>query len=106
MAESWKIHLVAVTSNGRRAYFTTFANMRSSYGEERDLTKVPRHFDPRVTRPSTLVTVEARGPLPQAPVSGARVSTDPNRLGCGSGMGCVGCGGLDGLVGQGAKAVR
>lgn len=40
MAESWKIHLVAVTSNGRRAYFTTSPYMRGGYGEERDLAKV------------------------------------------------------------------
>lgn len=40
MAESWKIHLVAVTSNGRRAYFTTSPYTRGGYGEERDLAKV------------------------------------------------------------------
>jgi hypothetical protein len=40
MAESWKIHLVAVAANGRRAYFTTSPYMRGGYGEERDLAKV------------------------------------------------------------------
>jgi len=83
MAESWKIHLVAVTSNGRRAYFTTSSIMRGNPGEERDLHKVPTRYDPRFTRPSTLVAVEARGPLPQAPVSGARAAADPNRCGTG-----------------------
>lgn len=78
MAESWKIHLVAVTSNGRRAYFTTYPFIRGGYGEERDLTKLPQRYDPRFTRPSTLVAVEARGPLPQAPVAGVRVA-DPSR---------------------------
>jgi hypothetical protein len=79
MAESWKIHLVAVTCNGRRAYFTTLPYISRGYGEERDLTKVPQRYDPRFTRPSTLVAVEARGPLPQAPIAGSRSTTDPNR---------------------------
>lgn len=79
MAESWKIHLVAVTSNGRRAYFTTSSDVRGRPGEERDMHKVPQRYDPRFTRPSTLVAVEARGPLPQAPVGGVRVTQDPNR---------------------------
>lgn len=83
MAESWKVHLMAVTSNGRRAFFTTNPLVRasSSWGSSRDSRggSVPSHLDPKQARPSVLVAVDARGPLPQAPVAGTRVTTDPNR---------------------------
>eukprot|EP00879_Flechtneria_rotunda_P022745 GHRR01024022.1.p1 GENE.GHRR01024022.1~~GHRR01024022.1.p1 ORF type:complete len:934 (+),score=353.75 GHRR01024022.1:671-3472(+) len=81
MAESWKVHLMAVTSNGRRAYFTTNSLVRggSSWGSSRDgRAVVPSHLDPKKTRPTVLQAIDARGPLPQAPVIGARVTADPN----------------------------
>lgn len=82
MAESWKVHLMAVTSNGRRAYFSTSPQVRagSSWGSLRDgRTSIPSHLDPKVTRPSTLVAIDARGPLPQPPAAGVRIATDPAR---------------------------
>eukprot|EP00878_Enallax_costatus_P016050 GHUV01016827.1.p1 GENE.GHUV01016827.1~~GHUV01016827.1.p1 ORF type:complete len:1150 (+),score=458.72 GHUV01016827.1:567-4016(+) len=80
MAESWKVHLMAVTSNGRRAYFSTSNQVRagSSWGGNRDgRTSIPSHLDPKVTRPNALVAIDARGPLPQPPAAGVRIATDP-----------------------------
>lgn len=71
MAESWRAHLVAVTASGCRAYFTTYGQVSSSH----DRSRGP------LPRPSTLMLVNARAPLPQAPVSGSRAATDPSRCG-------------------------
>lgn len=82
MAESWKVHMMAVTSNGRRAYFTTNPQVRagSSWGSSRDgRTIIPNHLNPSLVRPSVLVAVDARGPLPQPPAAGVRIATDPAR---------------------------
>jgi hypothetical protein len=92
MAESWRIHLLVVTSNGRRAYFTTYpsvraASIRGTGAQDSSGARVPRELDPRHARPSTLTAVDARGPLPQAPVTG-RVAMDPSRCGCGVAAKC------------------
>ncbi|KAF8069564.1 NUP155 [Scenedesmus sp. PABB004] len=85
MAESWKVHLMVVTSNGRRAYFSTNPLVRgggSSWAGARDSARggggVPSHLDPKRARPAALIAVDARGPLPQAPIAGARVAGDPS----------------------------
>lgn len=79
MSESWKVHLMAVTSNGRRAFLTTNPQVRAySYGSrDSRSSSVPAHLDPKKARPCALVALDARGPLPQAPVAGSRVTTDP-----------------------------
>lgn len=81
MSESWKVHLMAVTSNGRRAFLTTNPQVRAySYGSrDSRSSSVPAHLDPKKARPCALVALDARGPLPQAPVAGSRVTTDPTR---------------------------
>lgn len=71
VAESLRVHLVAVTANGRRVYFTTYPSYSRSMSSSR--------HDPRTNRPSTLVVVDVRGPLPQAPVTGTRTATEPSR---------------------------
>jgi hypothetical protein len=84
MAESWKVHLMAVTSNGRRAFLTTNPLVRANAswrGMDSRGSSMPSHLDPKTARPSVLVAVDARGPLPQAPVAGSRVTTDPTRYG-------------------------
>jgi hypothetical protein len=76
---------MAITSNGRRAYLTTNPLVRagsswasSSGSRDRASTSVPSHLDPKQARPSVLVAVDARGPLPQAPIAG-RAAADPGR---------------------------
>jgi hypothetical protein len=75
---------MAVTSNGRRAFLTTNPLVRANAswrGMDSRGSSMPSHLDPKTARPSVLVAVDARGPLPQAPVAGSRVTTDPTRCG-------------------------